>query len=143
MSVFYRKLRSAIREQGGMFNAHLHMDRAGTLDERYLAHVDFRILDASYKSLHEKHGVINDIHAGHAYEPTTSPRRVNAVLDEMVAANTVRADTMVDCTADRVGLTALETLDAIKRRAGPRDPVHAGRVLAVRVHRPRNRSAGT
>jgi cytosine/adenosine deaminase-related metal-dependent hydrolase len=114
MSVFYRKLRSAIREQGGMFNAHLHMDRAGTLDERYLAHVDFRILDASYKSLHEKHGVINEIHAGHAYERDDLARRVNAVLDEMVAANTVRADTMVDCTADRVGLTALETLSAIR-----------------------------
>lgn len=114
MSVFYTRLRAAIREQGGMFNAHLHLDRAGTLDERYLAHVDFRILDASYKSLHEKHSVIHDIHAGPAFERDDLARRVNAALDEMVAVGTFRADTMVDCTADRVGLTALETLSAIR-----------------------------
>ena len=47
MSVFYSRLREAIRGQGGMFNAHLHLDRAGTLDERYLAHVGFRILEVS------------------------------------------------------------------------------------------------
>ena len=36
MSIFYTRLRAAIRAQGGMFNAHLHLDRAGTLDEQYL-----------------------------------------------------------------------------------------------------------
>jgi cytosine/adenosine deaminase-related metal-dependent hydrolase len=115
MSIFYTRLRAAIRAQGGMFNAHLHLDRAGTLDEQYLSHIDFRILDASYKSLHEKHSVISDIHDGRAYDAGDLSRRVNACLDEMVAADTVRADTMVDCTDDRVGLSALETLSAIKR----------------------------
>ena len=115
MSIFYQRLRNAIREQGGMFNAHLHLDRAGTLDEQYLSHIDFRILDASYKSLHEKHSVINDIHEGRAYDADDLSRRVNACLDEMVAVDTVRADTMVDCTDDRVGLSALETLQSIKR----------------------------
>ena len=33
----------------------------------------------------------------------------------MVAVHTVRADTMVDCTADRVALSALETLAGVKR----------------------------
>ena len=115
MSIFYQRLRAAIREQGGMFNAHLHLDRAGTLDERYLAHIDFRILEQSYKSLHEKHSVISDIHDGRAYDAEDLTRRVNACLDEMVACDTVRADTMVDCTDDRVGLSALETLQSIKR----------------------------
>ncbi|GMU73613.1 MAG: hypothetical protein HS109_13605 [Burkholderiales bacterium] len=115
MSVFYSRLREAIRQQGGMFNAHLHLDRAGTLDERYLAHVGFRILEVSYKSLHEKHSVIHDIHAGPAFERDDLARRVNEALDEMVAVHTVRADTMVDCTADRVALSALETLAGVKR----------------------------
>ncbi|HQU49409.1 MAG TPA: hypothetical protein PLM09_09840 [Casimicrobiaceae bacterium] len=115
MSVFYSRLREAIRGQGGMFNAHLHLDRAGTLDERYLAHVGFRILEVSYKSLHEKHSVIHDIHAGPAFERDDLARRVNEALDEMVAVHTVRADTMVDCTADRVGRAALETLAGVKR----------------------------
>ena len=70
---------------------------------------------AGYKSLHEKHSVINDIHDGRAYDADDLSRRVNACLDEMVAVHTVRADTMVDCTDDRVGLSALETLASIKR----------------------------
>jgi hypothetical protein len=31
MNPFYRRLADRIRELGGMFNAHLHLDRAGTL----------------------------------------------------------------------------------------------------------------
>jgi cytosine/adenosine deaminase-related metal-dependent hydrolase len=115
MSLFYQRLRSAIRELGGMHNAHLHLDRAGTLDEKYLASIDYRILDTSHASLHEKHGLINDIHAGPAFDPEDLAARVNEHLDLMIAVDTSRADTMVDVTNDRVGLSALDTLMAIKR----------------------------
>ncbi|NDP43331.1 MAG: hypothetical protein GZ089_11550 [Aromatoleum sp.] len=115
MSLFYQRLRSAIRELGGMHNAHLHLDRAGTLDEKYLDAIQYRILDTSYASLHKKHGLINDIHAGPAFEHDDLAARVNEHLDLMIEADTTRADTMVDVTNDRVGLSALETLMAIKR----------------------------
>lgn len=119
MSIFYERLRRAIRAEGGLFNAHLHLDRAGTLDEAYLAHTDFRILEQSYRSLHEKHSRIKDIHTGRAYDADDLRARVSACVDAMVAAGTVRADTMVDCTADRVGFSALETLGRIRdERAG-------------------------
>ncbi len=114
MSLFYQRLRSAIRELGGMHNAHLHLDRAGTLDEKYLASIDFRILDTSHASLHEKHGLINDIHAGPAFEPEDLAARVNMHLDLMIEVDTSRADTMVDVTNDRIGLSALDTLMKIK-----------------------------
>jgi hypothetical protein len=116
MNPFYRRLADRIRELGGMFNAHLHLDRAGTLDDAYMADAGHRILEQSHISLHRKHGLIGALHTGPAYNPDDLTARVDACLDEMVACNTVRADTMVDVTPDRVGLSALETLRAIKRR---------------------------
>jgi cytosine/adenosine deaminase-related metal-dependent hydrolase len=119
MSLFYQRLRTAIRELGGMHNAHLHLDRAGTLDEKYLARIDYRILDTSHASLHEKHGLINDIHAGPAFDPGDLAARVNEHLDLMIAAGTSRADTMVDVTSDRVAFSALDALMDIKRVRAP------------------------
>jgi cytosine/adenosine deaminase-related metal-dependent hydrolase len=102
-----------------MFNAHLHLDRAATLDDRYLAHANVCILANSHISLQTKHHLINAIHTGPAYDPEDLERRVNDTIEIMVAANTVRADTMVDVTDDVVGLSALQKLKEItdRRRA--------------------------
>jgi cytosine/adenosine deaminase-related metal-dependent hydrolase len=119
---WYRRLDAAIRAQGGMFNAHLHLDRAGTLDEVYMESVGHRILEKSYVSLHAKHGLITNLHQGRAYQRDDFHRRVNAFVDEMIDVNTVRADTLVDVTADGVGLAALQWMEEIKRqRAGQID----------------------
>ena len=121
-NLWYRRLDTAIRQQGGMFNAHLHLDRAGTLDEVYMESIGHRILDTSHISLHQKHSMITNLHKGLAYTPEDFDRRINAFLDEMVACNTVRADTLVDCTADGLGLTAMKWMQEIKRqRAGQID----------------------
>jgi cytosine/adenosine deaminase-related metal-dependent hydrolase len=111
---FYRRLEESIAALGGMFNAHLHLDRYGTLDDSYLAGSDHRILSSSHVSLKTKHGLIGALHEGPAYEPDDLRRRVHEALDTMVACNTRRADTLVDVTADRVGLGALELLMEIK-----------------------------
>lgn len=119
---WYRRLDSAIRELGGMFNAHLHLDRAGTLDEVYMESIGHRILEASYVSLHKKHSLITNLHLGRAYQKEDFYQRVNAYLDEMVAVKTMRADTLVDVTADNIGLTAMNWMLDIKRqRAGQID----------------------
>ena len=112
---FYQQLGAHIEELGGMWNAHLHLDRAGTLDEIYMQTAGHRILQSSHISLHEKHGLISALHDGPAYERDDLMRRVNAFLDIMVSVHTTRADTMVDVTTDGVGLSALETLLEIKR----------------------------
>ncbi len=114
-NLWYQRLDAAIKEMGGMFNAHLHLDRAGTLDEVYMQDIQHRILDNSHVSLHQKHGLITNLHQGQAYEDEDFNRRVNSFLDDMVAVNTVRADTLVDVTADGVGLSALERMLRIKR----------------------------
>lgn len=111
---FYRELHEAIDRLGGLYNAHLHLDRYGTLDDRYMGDVRHRILANSHVSLKKKHSLINALHAGPAYESGDLRARVTEALDTMVDCGTRRADTLVDVTADRVGLTALETLERIR-----------------------------
>lgn len=121
-NLWYRRLDRAIKASGGIFNAHLHLDRAGTLDESFMASVGHRILDTSYVSLLKKHALIGGLHSGPAYDPAAFRARVHAFIDDLVAVNTVRADTLVDVTADGVGLQALEWMQEIKReRAGEID----------------------
>lgn len=115
-SPFFAQLRSRVLELGGLFNAHLHLDRAGTLEDRYFAAAKFRVLENSHISLHKKHSLINAIHAGPAYAADDLERRADDALDVMVAANTARADSMVDVTDDEVGLSALATLRKVSRR---------------------------
>ena len=113
---FYQALVKEIASHGGIFNAHLHLDRAGTLDDKYMSNSNHHILDNSYISLHEKHHLIHSLHTGLAYEETDLRARVNSTIDEMVACHTRRADTMVDVTADNIELFAIETLKDIKQQ---------------------------
>lgn len=118
-SPYFVRLREEIARLGGMFNAHLHLDRAGTLDDRYLDVAKVKVLENSHISLQKKHYLINAIHAGPAYQADDLAARVNDTLDIMVAANTVRADSMVDVTDDGVGLSALSLLGEIRDRRRP------------------------
>jgi len=111
---FYQRLLTKIEKLGGIFNAHLHLDRAGTLDDIYFAGIGYHVLDNSHVSLHRKHSMIADLHHGPAYQSKDLHQRVNAYLDTMVAVGTVRADTLVDVTADGIGLSALKALLEIK-----------------------------
>lgn len=114
---FFTALRSRITVLGGLCNAHLHLDRAGTLDDtlRMLAFRDgVRHGDRSALSLSAKHAIIPLIHASPCYDPPRLKARVAGYLDLLIAAGTTRADTVVDTTTDRVGLSALETCLALK-----------------------------
>lgn len=112
---FYQQLDAEIERLGGMHNAHLHLDRAGIIDERYFHDYPMQVLNSSHISLQKKHHLIKNLHYGPAYETEDLTRRVNQCLDVMVDCNTRIADTLVDVTADCVGLGALQTLAGIKQ----------------------------
>jgi len=112
---FFDSLYDEIECHGGMFNAHLHLDRAGTLSQQYQGKLERDVFNISSMSLQEKHKRINDVHAGPAYDIEDLKSRVNFYLDVMIECSTRRADTMVDVTDDRVGLQALEILQEIKQ----------------------------
>jgi cytosine deaminase len=113
-TLFYKQFRSRVTELGGMFNAHLHLDRAGTLDEYYWENTDVNISEISCVALLEKHAMISGLHSGPAYQEGDLKKRVNEYLDTMIAVNTFRAETFVDVTPDNVGLSAIKTMHEIK-----------------------------
>lgn len=115
-SPWFERLRRETAARGGLYNAHMHLDRASTLDDRYLAQASLSVLDNSYISLSKKHQLIGAIHAGPAYDADDLGKRVDETIALMVETGTSVADTMVDVTADRVGLSALRLIRDIARK---------------------------
>jgi cytosine/adenosine deaminase-related metal-dependent hydrolase len=111
---FFSQLHARVMKLGGFFNAHLHLDRSGTLDATRTLLADRDRGQESRLSLQAKHSLIPAIHASQAYDAQPLADRVNWFLDRMVEAGTTRAATVVDTTADRVGLNALEQLLRIR-----------------------------
>lgn len=116
---YFIELRRLIASRGGLFNAHLHLDRAGTLDDTLTLLGKGSCGDTSHLSLSAKHGLIPLIHDSPAYDPGILRERTGRYLDLMQEAGTSRVDTLVDVTDDRVGLGALDAFLTLKReRAG-------------------------
>ena len=111
---FYEKIYNKINEFSGILNGHLHLDRAGTIEAKYFQGINLNPLENSYISLAKKHNLISILHNGIAYEKEDLKSRVNYYLDQMIKLNTFRADTVVDVSFDKVGLSALEVMKEIK-----------------------------
>lgn len=110
-----------------MYNAHLHLDRSGTLSGQWLETVqDDRPVAESHLSLPSKHSLFSRIHEGSDFSRDNISRRVNYFLDAMVDAGTTRADTLVDVTADRVGLSTMELMLEIKEERKHEIDLHLG-----------------
>lgn len=112
-TLFYKRLAKAVGALGGYHNAHLHLDRANTLDDGFVDQGNLRVLEASHISLQKKHALIQTVHDGPAYDKDNFFQRVNDTVDVMVACGTRLADTMVDVTPDRVGTQALDWMQQI------------------------------
>jgi cytosine deaminase len=121
MTPFFSELARRIATLGGIFNAHLHIDRTGTYDETLAMLATSSGTEVSALSLSQKHAVIPAIHASPCYEPRLLGARVQHYVDLMCELGTTRADTVVDVTIDRVARSAFDTLLAI--RDGSRDRI--------------------
>ena len=107
---FFEALDRLIRAKGGACNAHLHIDRAGTYDETVRLLQARGVRDGANATLAGKHSMIPMIHASPLYDRASLIERVSFYLDAMIEVGTTRADSVVDVTLDRVGVTALDTL---------------------------------
>lgn len=119
-SPFYKDLAREVTALGGILNAHLHLDRAGTMAAEYMDASGVTEEESSAISLAQKHSIISILHDGHAYDTALLKDRVRPYLDSMADCGTVRADTVVDCTDDRVQLTALDAFQDLKAEFAPR-----------------------
>ena len=119
-TAYFDELTRKIAALGGLFNAHLHLDRAGTYADTLML-LDKNGGDASHLSLPQKHALIPLVHASDCYDPDLLEARVERHVEMMTEVGTTRADTVVDVTADRVGTSAFDRLMRIRDR-------HANRI---------------
>lgn len=115
VSPFFAQVHKRARELGGYDNAHLHLDRAGTLDATLQMLYGGVSERGSHISLAEKHALIPRIHASPCYEAASLEARADFYLRRMIEKGTTRAATLVDTTADTVGLRALDVFLALRR----------------------------
>lgn len=116
ISPFFTQLGDRIDALGGLHNAHLHLDRSGTLAATRDLLEPRAQGQESHLSLTTKHALIPAIHASACYDREQIESRAEWFLGRMIEAGTTRASTVVDTTVDRVGLSALETFLAIRDR---------------------------
>lgn len=107
---FWDGLKQEVTLHGGFFNAHLHLDRAFTLNGQFFEPSLRSLATSSHISLQRKHSLIGAIHEGPAYDETSLRKRFCDAVNVLIAAGTTRADSMIDVTLDRVGTDALALL---------------------------------
>jgi cytosine/adenosine deaminase-related metal-dependent hydrolase len=105
------------RDRGGLFNAHLHIDRAETLQATWEMMRDQGTGEESSLAIAQKHALIPMIHNSHCYEPDSLEERVQACVTKMAELGTRHAHSVVDVTPDRVGTTAMDRLLRIADRS--------------------------
>jgi cytosine deaminase len=104
---YFRELERRIAHHGGMLNAHLHLDRAGTYHETVKLLAETK-RDGAILPLSGKHALIPRIHASRCYERSELKARADGYLAKFIDAGTRRADTLVDVTDDGIDLRALD-----------------------------------
>ncbi len=114
-SPFFDRLRQAVHDAGGAHNAHLHLDRAYTLDLDVLD--GSGITENSHLSLQEKHSLISSLHGSKAYTEEGLTDRLSRVIGDLEEAGTRLADTVIDVTDDGVGLRAIRAANSCAARA--------------------------
>jgi cytosine deaminase len=111
---YFDELAARVEALGGLHNAHLHLDRAGTYHRTVELLAGQGVENGSALPIPSKHALIPLVHESELFDPPVLKHRTAGYLDAMVGLGTAIADTVVDVTNDRVGLTALETFLDLK-----------------------------
>ncbi|WP_424974955.1 amidohydrolase family protein [Dinoroseobacter sp. S124A] len=123
---FLSDLHAEIMALGGMFNAHLHLDRAETLQPTLDIMRALGSGSDSALAIAQKHALIPLIHDSECYDPDALEERVEGCVMKMAGLGTTHAHSVVDVTTDRVGTSAMERLLRIGDRARPRIDFRVG-----------------
>lgn len=101
---------------GGFYNAHAHIDRAGTLEPRYLTHVNTTPLDISTATLRAKQDGVGDLERGEAYTEANLRERMRREFERQIAFGTRKIDTCIDATPEIAedGLLAIRIARELK-----------------------------
>ncbi|MFA5361414.1 MAG: hypothetical protein WC290_03115 [archaeon] len=100
----------------GFYNAHAHIDRADTIDGKYLAMVNLDPIEAANLPLRAKQNLTGYLHQGPAYTEEDLFSRMRSVIERSIMCGTVSLDTCIDATPDIAenGLLAIRVTNDLK-----------------------------
>ena len=118
LSPYDKILLDDVRNLGGFHNAHAHWDRADTLCDKYLRHINTTPLEASSLPLSAKQDLTGDLHTGLAYTKDDLEERMVRVMQRCMVYGTTRFDTCIDATPDIAddGLLAFNVAMSLKAK---------------------------
>mgnify|MGYP001559716209 CR=1 FL=1 len=128
LSPYDRMFLEDITPLGGFNNAHAHIDRADTLDDKYLRHINTTTLEASSLPLSVKQNLTGDLHRGEAYTETDLRERMSRVIERLISYGTTRLTTCIDVTPDigENGLLAMRVALELKDKFADRIIIRIG-----------------
>jgi cytosine/adenosine deaminase-related metal-dependent hydrolase len=111
-------LLEAVQPFGGFKNEHAHIDRADTLDDAYLRHINTTPLEASSLPLAVKQNLTGDLHLGLAYTEKDLRTRMTALITRLIKYGTASLTSCIDVTPDigENGLLAFRVAMELKDR---------------------------
>ncbi|MFH1392284.1 MAG: hypothetical protein ABIG90_01195 [bacterium] len=106
-----------VEQKNGFYNAHAHLDRADTLPDIYLSHINTTPLEASFYPLKVKQNLTGDLHRGKAYTEEDMKERISKVIERSIAYGTTGIATCVDTSPDlgENGLLAFRVTRELKQ----------------------------
>ena len=113
---FEEEVRNAVKNLGGWFNGHGHIDRAFVMESKYVDHADMDPWDIATYPLEAKQHTTGALHEGLAYTKNSLRERMSRALEESIKFGTKRIDSFVDTTADCIGTTAIEAACELKQK---------------------------
>lgn len=112
---FEEEVRNAVKNLGGWFNAHAHIDRAFVMESKFVEHADMDPWDIATYPLEAKQHTTGALHEGVAYTRESLKERMSHCLDEAIKFGTRRVDSFIDATADCIGASAVEVACELKQ----------------------------
>ena len=110
---FEQLVRDEVKKLGGWVNAHAHIDRAYTMDNKYFEHADMDPWEVANYPLTVKQSVVGNVHEGAAFTTESLKVRMSRVLEKSIAFDVATLSTAIDTTAD-IGTRGLETALELK-----------------------------
>lgn len=128
LSPYDQMLEEMRKSLGGWKNLHAHLDRADTLEDRNLRHINTTPLEASSLPLSAKQNLTGDYHRGVAYTEGDLRERMGNVVERLIAYGTTSLDTCIDATTEirEDGLLAIRVALELKKKFAKRIKIRIG-----------------
>lgn len=128
LSEYDEILINEIKELGGFYNAHSHLDRCNTLSRKYLKKVGIDPIKGASLPLRAKQNLVGELHKSEAYTENNLKQRMKQSLENQNRMLTTKIDVMVDVTPDlpENGMFAINTILELKEELKNKISINIG-----------------